>query len=161
MTPCAVTFEHFVRDNARVLRHVARRAMPQARGPSDWEDAYQSALLRAWRQWSRGLRDRQKLCNQAAWGALDARRAVNGRNHSPKFVALDKCALWLRAPGEDAELRAVLAARLDRLPARERRIVTLILAGYRLFEIARMLGVSSPAVYQVRNRAVARMREGA
>jgi RNA polymerase sigma factor (sigma-70 family) len=58
-----------------------------------------------------------------------------------------------------AELNDLVEQLLSKFPGRRRRILEMVLEGYRVNEIARELGIAERTVYNTRQRAMATLRE--
>ncbi|MBN9011509.1 MAG: sigma-70 family RNA polymerase sigma factor, partial [Rhizobiales bacterium] len=106
-------------------------------------------------------------CCFRAWLFAIANNVIVDRTRSPRPLErpLDD-ALYVADPQRGPEAAALaseaareLAALLDRLPADQRRVVELRLAGLTGPEIASVLGRSHDAVKKLQGRAIAKLRD--
>lgn len=117
------------------------------------EDVAAEALARALVRWKK-VRD---LPHRDAWVvrvainlAIDATRK---RRHQP--LTLDP----IIDPAEAAAVRVALAAALNRLPKRQREVISLrYLAGYSEHEVAQAMGIADSSVKEHTKRAMAALR---
>lgn len=137
-------------------RHLRRRVGDASLA----EDLAQEVFLRAWQHAPAGLpelRLRAWLYTVATNLAIDALRARAGRPllDGALLDALDRAA----APaGEDPDERLAIEAALAQLPARERALVTLQLAGFGPTDAARLLQTTPEAARKRLARARERFR---
>ncbi len=142
-----------------IVRHLRRRVGD----PSLAEDLAQEVFLRAWLHAPAGLpelRLRAWLYRVATNVAIDALRARHARPLDDALVLdlLGDAALASADTPEDRDERLAIEAALAQLPARERALVTLLLAGYGPTDAARLLETTPEAARKRLSRARDRFR---
>jgi putative glutamine amidotransferase len=137
-----------------IVRHLRRRVGD----PSLAEDLAQEVFLRAWLHAPAGLpelRLRAWLYRVATNVAIDALRARRPLDDALVLDLLGDAAL---ASSDDHDERLAIEAALAQLPARERALVTLQLAGYGPTDTARLLETTPEAARKRMSRARDRFR---
>jgi RNA polymerase sigma-70 factor (ECF subfamily) len=138
---------------------------------SEAEDAVQETLLRAWRNQARF----EGRCRLGSWlhriatnVCLDMLNARSKRAEPVDPAALQEAPLHGTADIDPAEraltdeaFRLALAFALERLPARQRAVLTLRdVFGWRASEVAELLGITVAAVNSLLQRARASLEPG-
>ena len=154
-TSAETSFEGYYRTH---LDEVYRFALSRLRDPDDAEDATQSTFLRAFQ----AVRDGHRPRNTSAWLITIARNVCHDRGRlalrRPKEVALHESSA-LAPEGRSEEVDALIEG-LQGLPLRQRSaLVWRELEGRTCTEIARDLGMSTPAVSRLLVRARLNLRE--
>lgn len=157
-----------------IADRVARKQA--ARFYLDLDDATQAARVGAWQAWHRwrpGGMERDRFVGQKAFFAIvELLRTAGGYGSEvgrDAYLTGARCNTfplesWSAAGATRSHASAVdaacdLRAALGAIPAREAAIVTLVdLDGLTLPEAAALLGVSKSRIFQIRSRALNRMR---
>ena len=159
--------DDFEQHRAALTRHCARLLGSQ----SEAEDAVQETLLRAWRNQARF----QGRCRLDSWlhriasnVCFDMLNARSKRAEPVDPAALQDAQLLGTTDADPAEraltdeaLRLALVVALERLPARQRAVLTLRdVFGWRASEAAELLGITVAAVNSLLQRARASLEPG-
>jgi RNA polymerase sigma-70 factor, ECF subfamily len=143
---------------------LTRRCTRMLGSRSEAEDAVQETLLRAWRNQARF----EGRCRLDSWlhriatnVCLDMLHARSKRAEPVDPIALQDAPVQSTADTDPAEraltdeaFRLALAFALDRLPARQRAVLTLReVFGWRASEVAELLGITVAAVNSLLQRA--------
>jgi RNA polymerase sigma-70 factor (ECF subfamily) len=138
---------------------------------SEAEDAVQETLLRAWRHHERF----QGRCRVDSWlhriatnVCVDMLNARSRRAEPVDPASLQGAPIEVTADGDPAEqtltdeaFRLALVVAIERLPARQRAVLTLReVFGWRTSEVAELLGISVAAVNSLLQRARASLEPG-
>src|SRR5689334_66571 len=150
---------------------LTRRCTRMLGSPAEAEDAVQETLLRAWRHHAR-FEGRSRLDSWlhriATNVCVDMLNARSKRAEPVDPVSLQSAPLGRTAdtdPGEqaltDEAFRLALVVAIERLPARQRAVLTLReVFGWRASEVAELLGITVPAVNSLLQRARASLEPG-
>ena len=171
-TAAAVAQSRRVGDDFEEYRGALTRRCTRILGSrSDAEDAVQETLLRAWRNQARF----EGRCRLDSWlhriatnVCLDMLNARSKRAEPVDPTALQDAPVQSTADIDPAEraltdeaFRLALAFALDRLPARQRAVLTLReVFGWRASEVAELLGITVAAVNSLLQRARASLEPG-
>ena len=152
----AAEFEDFVRERGTRLQQAAW-LLTGSRSLA--EDLVQTALFRTWAHWN-GVRDtnaREAYVRKAMLNTYLSWRRRAGFGEAPT----DDVALhgWSTAGAESADVRLDILAALDRLPRRQRAVITVrYFLDLSVEETATTLGISTGAVKSQAHRAIATLR---
>jgi RNA polymerase sigma-70 factor, ECF subfamily len=152
---------------------LTRRCTHMLGSRSDAEDAVQETLLRAWRHHERF----QGRCRLDSWlhriatnVCVDMLNARSKRAEPVDPASLQSAPLEVATdtdtdPAEqtltDEAFRLALVVAIERLPARQRAVLTLReVFGWRTSEVAELLGISAPAVNSLLQRARVSLEPG-
>ena len=150
---------------------LTRRCTRMLGSPSEAEDAVQETLLRAWRNHARF----EGRCRLDSWlhriatnVCLDMLNARSRRAEPVDPAALQDAPLEGTADTDPAEqtltdeaFRLALVVALERLPARQRAVLTLReVFGWKASEVADLLGITVAAVNSLLQRARASLKPG-
>jgi RNA polymerase sigma-70 factor, ECF subfamily len=150
---------------------LTRRCVHMLGSRSDAEDAVQETLLRAWRHHGRF----QGRCRLDSWlhriatnVCVDMLNARSKRAEPVDPASLQSAPLEVAFdtdPAEqmltDEDFRLALLVAIERLPARQRAVLTLREGfGWRTSEVAELLGISAAAVNSLLQRARASLEPG-
>ena len=168
----AVLHGHRVEHDFEQYRHALTRRCTRMLGSrTEAEDAVQETLLRAWRHHARF----QGRCRLDSWLYRIASNVcvdmLNARSKQAEPVdpaSLQGVAFEGAADADPAEqtltdeaFRLALVVAIDRLPARQRAVLTLReVFGWRTSEVAELLGITVAAVNSLLQRARASLEPG-
>jgi RNA polymerase sigma-70 factor (ECF subfamily) len=172
-TSDAVQGRRVEHDFERYRVALTRRCTYMLGSRSDAEDAVQETLLRAWRHHERF----QGRCRLDSWlhriatnVCVDMLNARSKRAEPVDPASLQSAPLEVATdsdtdPAEqtltDEAFRLALVVAIERLPARQRAVLTLReVFGWRTSEVAELLGISAPAVNSLLQRARASLEPG-
>jgi RNA polymerase sigma-70 factor (ECF subfamily) len=170
-TSDAVQGRRVEHDFERYRVALTRRCTHMLGSRSDAEDAVQETLLRAWRHHERF----QGRCRLDSWlhriatnVCVDMLNARSKRAEPVDPASLQSAPLEVDTDTDPAEqtltdeaFRLALVVAIERLPARQRAVLTLReVFGWRTSEVAELLGISAPAVNSLLQRARASLEPG-